>query len=83
MSAQRVVKAYAQETAVIDDFDVANRELRQAATRAQIFAGFMGPVMGMVNNISLAIVVGAGSLLALSGLATVGTIATSPNGPAT
>lgn len=76
VSAQRVVKAYAREQAAIDEFDGANQALRRAATRAQIFAGFMGPVMGMVNNISLAIVVGAGSLLALSGLATVGTIAT-------
>ena len=76
ISGQRVVKAYAQELATIGDFDVANQELRQAATRAQTYAGFMGPVMGAVNNISLAIVVGAGSLMALNGTATVGTIAT-------
>lgn len=76
ISGQRVVKAYAQEQTVISEFDVTNQALRQAATRAQIFAGFMGPVMGAINNISLAIVVGAGSLMALRGLATIGTIAT-------
>ncbi len=76
ISGQRVVKAYAQEQTVISEFDVTNQALRQAATRAQTFAGFMGPIMGAINNISLAIIVGAGSLLALRGLATVGTIAT-------
>ena len=76
ISGQRVVKAYAQEQATIAEFDVANQELRQDATRAQTYAGFMGPVMGAVNNISLAIVVGAGSIMALNGTATVGTIAT-------
>ena len=35
----------------------------------------MGPIMNAINNISLAIVVGAGSLMALGGLATVGTVA--------
>ena len=75
ISGQRVVKAYAQEQTAIDEFDVANQELRRAATRAQIFAGFMGPVMGAVNSISLAMVVGVGSLMALKGMATVGTIA--------
>ena len=76
ISGQRVVKAYAQELAAIDDFDIANQKLRQDATRAQTYAGFMGPVMGAVNNIRLAIVVGAGSIMALNGMATVGTIAT-------
>jgi ATP-binding cassette subfamily B protein len=60
---------------VIAEFEMANRDLRQAATRAQIFAGFMGPVMNAVNNIGLAIVVGAGSLMALRGWVTVGAIA--------
>jgi ATP-binding cassette subfamily B protein len=75
VTGQRVVKAYVREETVIAEFEVANRDLRQAATRAQIFAGFMGPVMNAVNNIGLAIVVGAGSLMALRGWVTVGAIA--------
>ncbi len=76
VTGQRVVKAYAQEKRVIAEFDRANQELKKAATRAQTYAGFMGPVMNMVNNTSLAVVVGVGSLMALRGLATIGTIAT-------
>jgi ATP-binding cassette subfamily B multidrug efflux pump len=75
VTGQRVVKAYNREPVVIAEFDAANRELRQAATQAQVFAGFVGPLMNVVNNLGLAIVAGVGGWLALQGLASVGTIA--------
>jgi ATP-binding cassette subfamily B protein len=75
ITGQRVVKAYHREPVAIAQFDTTNRELRQAATRAQIFAGFIGPMMNFVNNLGLAIVAGVGGWMAVQGLATVGTIA--------
>jgi ATP-binding cassette subfamily B multidrug efflux pump len=75
ITGQRVVKAYHREPVVITQFAAANGELRSAATRAQIFAAFVGPLMNCVNNLGLAIVAGAGGWLALQGMATVGTIA--------
>lgn len=75
ITGQRVVKAYHREPIVIEEFDRANRELRGAATRAQIFAGFVGPMMNWVNNLGLAIVAGVGGWMVLQGGATVGTIA--------
>lgn len=75
VSGQRVVKAYHREPTVIAQFGAANQELRQAALRAQIFAGFIGPLMNFVGNLSLAIVAGTGGWMALQGLATIGTIA--------
>jgi ATP-binding cassette subfamily B protein len=75
VTGQQVVKAFVREQEAIDEFDVANRKLQRAATRAEIFAGFMGPVMNLVNNVSLAVVAGAGGWMALRGWATVGTIA--------
>ncbi len=75
ITGQRVVKAYVREQAAIAEFDVANDKFRRAATRAEIFGGFMGPMMNLVNNLGLAIVAGAGGWMALQGLATVGTIA--------
>jgi ATP-binding cassette subfamily B multidrug efflux pump len=75
ITGQRVVKAYVREQAAIDEFDVANRKLQRAATRAEIFAGFVGPMMNLVNNLGFAIIAGAGGWMALRGLATVGTIA--------
>ena len=75
ITGQRVVKAYSHEAQVLAEFAVANGELRRAATRAQIFAGFMGPLTNFVNNMGLALVAGVGGWLALQGLATVGAIA--------
>jgi ATP-binding cassette subfamily B protein len=75
ITGQRVVKAFAREQAVLAEFDGANLSLRQAATRAQTFAGFIGPMMNLVNNLGLAIVAGAGGWMAVQGMATVGIIA--------
>jgi len=74
VTGQRVVEAFAQEEAVIRSFDEANSKLRKAATRAQTVAGFMGPLMNLLNNVSLAVVAAVGGLMALRGLGTVGTI---------
>jgi ATP-binding cassette subfamily B protein len=75
ITGQRVVKAYHREPVVIAQFDQTNAELRKAATRAQIFASLIGPMMNFVGNIGLAIVAGIGGWMAVQGLATVGTIA--------
>ncbi len=75
VTGQRVVKAYSRESKVMAEFASANAELRQASTRAQIYGGFMGPLINFVNNIGLAIVAGVGGWMALQGLATVGAIA--------
>ncbi|HEU5327600.1 MAG TPA: ABC transporter ATP-binding protein [Thermomicrobiales bacterium] len=75
ITGQRVVKAYGREAAVIGRFDSVNGAVRQAASRAQILAGFIGPLMNFLNNLSLAIVAGVGGWMALRGLATVGEIA--------
>ena len=75
ISGQRVVKAYGREPAVIVRFAGLNQELRHAATRAQIVAGFLGPMMNAVSNVSLAVVAGVGGWLAVGGAASVGTIA--------
>jgi ATP-binding cassette subfamily B multidrug efflux pump len=75
VTGQYVVKAYVREQAVMDEFEVVNRDLQRASTHAQIFAGTMGPLTNFVNNVGFAIVAGAGGWMAVQGLATVGTIA--------
>ncbi len=75
ITGQRVVKAYHRESVVIEQFDTANTQLRNNATRAQIFAGVIGPMMNFINNSGLAVVAGIGGWMAVQGLATVGTIA--------
>ena len=75
ITGQHVVKAYVREEEAIAEFEAANRRLQQAATRAEIFSGAMGPLMNLMNNISLAVVAGTGGVMAVRGWATVGTIA--------
>ena len=79
LTGQRVVKAYAREQAVVEQFDDTNRKLRRASTNAQVFAGTLGPMTNFVNNVGFAIVAGAGGWMAVQGLATVGTIASFVN----
>ena len=75
ITGQHVVKAYVREQAVIEEFGKVNAKLRKAASRAQIFAGTLGPISNFVNNVGFAIVAGAGGWMAVQDLATVGTIA--------
>ena len=75
ITGQRVVKAYGREDEAIRAFDEANAKLRVASTRAQTFAGIGGPLMNAISNTGRTIVVCTGGLLAVQGLATVGTIA--------
>ena len=75
VTGQHTVKAFAREEVTIGQFCEVNARLKSVAMRARVLAGFMGPLMNMVNHIGLAIVVGTGGLLAVQGLATVGAIA--------
>lgn len=75
ITGERTVKAFVREAATIEQFGQVNGRLRQVALRARVLAGFMGPVMNMVNHIGLAVVVCAGGWMAVQGLATVGVIA--------
>jgi len=79
VTGQQVVKAYAREEAEIARFAETNTLLREASVRAQVFAGVVGPMMNFVNNLSFAIVAGAGGWMAVEGLVTVGTIASFVN----
>jgi ATP-binding cassette subfamily B protein len=75
ITGQRVVKAYHREPVVIEQFNAGNLALRSAAVKAQIYAGFMGPLMNFSGNIGLAIIACTGGWMAVMGMATVGTIA--------
>jgi len=75
VTGHKVVKAYVREQQVLADLGEANHDFKRAATKAQILTGFMGPLMNMVNNLSLAVVAGTGGWLAVRGIVTVGAIA--------
>ena len=75
-SGQRVITAFGQQGAVLDDFDQANCDTRDIGIRAQTYSMLVPPLMGIMSNANIAIIAGLGGWMALRGLATVGTIAT-------
>lgn len=75
VTGQRVVKAYARESAVIARFEQENVRLRDAAVRAQTVSGFMGPLNNVIGHVSFAVITFVGAWMAINGLATVGAIA--------
>jgi len=71
---QRVVKVFCYENESKRKFSVINEDLRQAATSANIFANVMMPVMSNVSNVLYGIVAMAGSVLAIIGRLSLGTV---------
>ena len=75
ISGQRVVKVFSREKNVIEKFDAHNLHLKEAGIKAQVYSGLIPPLMNVLNNLSLAIVAGAGGWLAVKDIITVGIIA--------
>ncbi|MBN8219251.1 MAG: ATP-binding cassette domain-containing protein, partial [Spirochaetes bacterium] len=75
LSGMHVVKAFNQEPRVLRRFDTLNASLREVGIQAQIWTGFIMPLMNVLNNLSFALVAGVGGVLAVKGLVTVGVIA--------
>ncbi len=75
VTGERTVKAFVREQKAVEDFSTTNQHLKQVSLRARVIANFMGPIMNMLSNISLAVVACSGGWLAVKGLATVGEVA--------
>ncbi|MGC9348511.1 MAG: ABC transporter ATP-binding protein [Anaerolineae bacterium] len=74
-SGQRVIIAYGQEGAVLDDFERANATVRDVGIQAMTYSLLVPPLMGIMSNANVAIIAGLGGWMTLQGLASVGTIA--------
>lgn len=69
-----MVKAFNHQDDVLSDFKNLNRELRDYSTRAQIWSGFLMPLMNVINNISFTLIASIGGVFALEGAVTVGIV---------
>ena len=74
ISGLRVVKAFNHEDEVISQFETLNQRLLGVGLKAQIWSGFLFPLMNIISNLTLAIVALAGGILAVDGMITVGII---------
>src|SRR5690606_28011754 len=72
---QNIVKAFNRESRVIDEFERVNMRLYDRSVKAQIWSGFMMPLLGVISNIGFAAIALVGGLLAVNGWITVGVIA--------
>ncbi|HEY2421832.1 MAG TPA: ABC transporter ATP-binding protein [Neobacillus sp.] len=75
ISGIEVVKAFNHEDKVIAEFEEVNTRLREVGLKAQIWSGFLMPIMNVINNLGFAIVAVIGGILAVKSLITVGAIA--------
>jgi ATP-binding cassette subfamily B protein len=75
ISGIHVVKAFNHEEKAIQEFEEVNATLREVGLKAQIWSGFLMPIMNVINNLGFAIVAIVGGLLAVEGHITVGVIA--------
>lgn len=75
ISGIHVVKAFNHEDKVIDEFEELNTKLRDVGLRAQIWSGFLMPIMNVINNLGFAVVAVIGGILAVKGMVTIGVIA--------
>lgn len=74
MSGQKVVKVFHREEKIKSEFKHINGKFRDAAIRAQIYSGFVGPVMNVMKNINFAIIAAAGGWMAFEQVVTVGVV---------
>ncbi|MCP3027334.1 ABC transporter ATP-binding protein [Halobacillus sp. A5] len=75
-SGQTIISMFSREERVIKDFEAKNEALKNSGYWAQTYSGFIPKLMNMLNNVSFAIIVGAGGLLALNGSISIGVIVT-------
>ncbi len=72
----RVVQAFARAPGTLAQFEQANAANRAAGTRADIITAAMGPMFTTMSTITIAVTALLGGWLALSGVVTIGVIAT-------
>lgn len=70
-----VVKAFNRERKAIDEFNSVNSRLYEVGLKAQIWSGFLMPLLSVINNIGFSAVAIVGGVLAVKGHITVGVIA--------
>jgi ATP-binding cassette subfamily B multidrug efflux pump len=75
ISGQEVVKAFHVEDIVTQQFTTKNARLTEVSIKAQIWSGFLMPILSVINNIGFAAIALVGGLLAVQGAITVGVIA--------
>ena len=73
-SGHKTILAYAHEDVVADNFDKVNHEAADAFYNAEYYALSLGPSIGFINNLGLALTCMLGSVYYLQGVVSIGQI---------
>lgn len=74
ISGQKVIKAYHQESVMIERFDEKNNDAVEAFYNAEYYGSTVGPSVNFINNLSLSLVSVFGAILYLNGVLTIGNV---------
>lgn len=75
ISGLQVIKAFNHEEQAIDEFSRINAKLCRVGLKAQIWSGFLMPIMNVINNIGFAAIAITGGILAVNSAVSIGVIA--------
>lgn len=67
LSGQKVVIAYGQQGASLDEFEIYNNAVKDTGIRANILAGLMPRLTGLLSSLNVIVVVGAGAYMLIQG----------------
>jgi ATP-binding cassette subfamily B protein len=70
----QVIKAFNHEDKVTKDFHTINNQLLKVGLKAQIWSGFLMPLMNVIGNLGFVAIAGVGGMLAVKDLISIGVI---------
>lgn len=75
ISGLEVIKAFNHEEKIKSNFEALNKDLRIKGYKAQIWTGYLMPLINVINNFGFAIIALLGGILAVNNIITIGIIA--------
>ena len=70
----KIVKAFGKQQDVLKQFEAINEKLYESSSKAQVWSGYMMPLMNVINNLIFAIVAIVGGVLSVGYGLSVGTV---------
>ena len=74
ISGQRIVKAFSQESRMLEEFSVKSNRLKRTGFWALTYSGLIPKVMNLLNNVSFTLVAAVGGILAYHDYVSIGEI---------
>ncbi|MFZ7121075.1 MAG: ABC transporter ATP-binding protein [Eubacteriaceae bacterium] len=70
----KIVKAFNKQKNVLSNFKNINQQLCNYSIKAQIWSGFLMPLMNVINNLSFSLIACAGGILSVKNIISIGTV---------